>query len=89
MSDPSVFIIDDDPSARRGLTQLVRAAGMNVEAFASAEEFLAAGKSDGPGCIILDVRMPGMTGPELQQESGNSDYRMRSSFFRRTGTCPQ
>jgi FixJ family two-component response regulator len=88
MSDPSVFIIDDDPSARRGLTQLVRAAGMNVEAFASAEEFLAAGKSDGPGCIILDVRMPGMTGPELQQELGNSDYRMPIIFLSAHGDVP-
>ncbi len=73
MSEPTVFIIDDDPSARRGLTRLVRAAGMNVESFASAGSFLASGKYDGPGCIVLDVRMPEMTGPELQAELGKTE----------------
>ena len=58
MSEPTVFIIDDDPSARRGLTRLVRAAGMHVESYTSAGEFLDSGKYDGPGCIVLDVRMP-------------------------------
>ena len=68
MTEPTVFIIDDDPSARRGLTRLVRAAGMNAESFASAEDFLASGECNGPGCIVLDVRMPDMDGPKLAQE---------------------
>ena len=88
MSEPSVFIIDDDPSARRGLTRLVRAAGMNAESFASAGEFLASGNSDGPGCIVLDVRMPGMTGPELQEELGRSDYCMPIIFVSAHGDVP-
>ena len=88
MSEPSVFIIDDDPSARRGLTRLVRAAGMNAESFASAGEFLASGNSDGPGCIVLDVRMPGMTGPELQEELGRSDYCMPIIFLSAHGDVP-
>ena len=88
MSEPAVFIIDDDPSARRGLTHLVRAAGMNVESFASAGEFLASGNSDGPGCIVLDVRMPGMTGPELQEELGRSDYCMPIIFVSAHGDVP-
>ena len=66
MSEPTVFIIDDDPSARRALTRLVKAAGMHVEPFASAGDFLDSGNYDGPGYIVLDVRMPDMTGPELQ-----------------------
>lgn len=66
MSEPTVFIIDDDPSARRGIVRLVRASGMKVEAFASAEDFLASESCEGPGCIVLDVQMPAMTGPELQ-----------------------
>ena len=74
MSEPTVFIIDDDPSARRGLTRLVRAAGLNVQSFESAGDFLASGKSDGPGCIVLDVRMPEMTGPELQSELVKAEY---------------
>ena len=74
MSEPTVFIIDDDPSARRGVTRLVRAAGLNAESFPTAEDFLASGKVDEPGCIVLDVRMPEMTGPELQAELGKAEH---------------
>ncbi|MCK5365985.1 MAG: response regulator transcription factor, partial [Gammaproteobacteria bacterium] len=63
-----------DPSARRGVTRLVRAAGLNAESFPSAEDFLASGKADAPGCIVLDVRMPEMTGPELQAELGKAEH---------------
>jgi len=65
---PMVLIVDDDPSARRGLTRLIRAAGMDAKSFSSAVELLASGLHEGPGCIVLDVRMPQMTGPELQEE---------------------
>lgn len=88
MSEPTVFIIDDDPSARRGLTRLVRAAGMNAESFASAEDFLASGKYAGPGCIVLDVRMPDMTGPELQEELGEAEYCMPIIFLSAHGDVP-
>ncbi len=62
-----VFIVDDDPSVRRSLTRLVRAAGYEVEAFDSSREFLARPRHDGPSCLVLDVRMPGLTGLELQE----------------------
>ena len=88
MSEPTVFIIDDDPSARRGLTRLVRAAGMNAESFASAEDFLASGKYAGPGCIVLDVRMPDMTGPELQEELGEAEYCMPIILLSAHGDVP-
>ena len=81
MSEPTVFIIDDDPSARRGITRLVHAAGIKTESFPSAKDFLDAGKSDGPGCIILDVRMPEMTGPELQEELSKAEYSMPIVFL--------
>jgi FixJ family two-component response regulator len=81
MSEATVFIIDDDPSARRGLARLVRAAGMNVESFAAAREFLDSGKYGGPGCIVLDVRMPEMTGPELQAELVKAEYSMPIIFL--------
>ena len=74
MSEPTVFIIDDDPSARRGVTRLVRAAGLNAESYPSSEDFLASGRIGEPGCIVLDVRMPEMTGPELQAELGKSEH---------------
>jgi FixJ family two-component response regulator len=81
MKEQTVFIIDDDLSAREGLTFLVQAAGLNVESFPSAKEFLDSGKVDGPGCIILDVRMPEMTGPELQEILSDAKYSMPIIFL--------
>jgi FixJ family two-component response regulator len=81
MNEITIFIIDDDQSSRRGIARLVHAAGMHVRSFASAQEFLALGKRDGPGCIVLDVRMPSMTGPELQEELSKDDYCMPIIFL--------
>lgn len=70
MSDPSetlVGIVDDDPSVRKGLARLVKAAGYRVEVFASAREFLLRPQQEDPCCLILDVRMPALTGLELQE----------------------
>jgi len=63
----TVFLVDDDPSVRRGLERLVRSAGYAVEAFASADEFLARLPLQGVGCAILDVQMPGLSGPQLHE----------------------
>ena len=54
----TVFLIDDDPSARRGLARLIQAAGYAVTTFGSAQEFLASGLNEAPGCMVLDIRMP-------------------------------
>jgi FixJ family two-component response regulator len=62
-----VFVVDDDPSARKGLSRLLRIAGHNVREFASANEFLDAIESDVSGCLVLDLRMPGITGVELRE----------------------
>ena len=64
---PIVSIVDDDDSVRRALTRLVRSLGLSAEAFASATDFLCYGHLDAPGCAILDVRMPGLSGLDLQQ----------------------
>ncbi len=88
MSEPTVFIVDDDPSARRGVTRLVRAAGMNAVSFSSAADFLASEEWTEPGCIVLDVRMPGMTGPELQEELGKAEYCMPIIFLSAHGDVP-
>lgn len=61
-----VFLIDDDASVRRGVSRLLRAAGYNNEAFGSASDFLARDEYPGPACVIVDVRMPGMNGMDLQ-----------------------
>ena len=60
-----VFVVDDDPSVRGSLTRLLGSAGWTVEVFASAQEFLARPPFHGTGCVVLDVQMPGMRGPEL------------------------
>ena len=69
MVKPSlVFVVDDDSSARSGITRLLRTAGHEVRAFASAEEFLDAYDPETFGCLVLDARMPGMSGEELHAE---------------------
>ena len=81
MNETTVFIVDDDPSARQGLLRLVSAAGMNAESFNSAKDFLESEKYKMPGCIILDVRMPEMTGPELQDQLINEGVEMPIIFL--------
>ena len=63
-----VFAIDDDVSVRRGLTRLLRSAGYKSETFESASDFLARQPHSGPSCVIVDVRMPGLNGIELQED---------------------
>jgi FixJ family two-component response regulator len=65
---PLVSIVDDDESVRESLPDLLQELGFNVRAFASAEEFLASNVVDDTRCLLLDVAMPGMSGPALQQE---------------------
>jgi RNA polymerase sigma factor (sigma-70 family) len=70
MTNPegTVFVVDDDPSMRKALERLCRSAGLNVRTFASAREFLDRAAPDGPACLVLDVRMPGLSGLDLQTE---------------------
>lgn len=64
---PLVYVVDDDASLRTALLRLLRSVGIEAEAFASAPEFLAHPRAERPGCVVLDVRMPRMSGLELQQ----------------------
>jgi FixJ family two-component response regulator len=66
--EPTVFVIDDDEAVRRFLSGLIASVNLRVEVYASAQEFLDAYEPNSPGCVLLDVRMPGMSGLELQQE---------------------
>ncbi len=65
---PLVSIVDDDESVRESLPDLLRVLGFAARAFSSAEEFLASGYVDQTRCLLLDVAMPGMSGPDLQRE---------------------
>ncbi|MBY0431939.1 MAG: response regulator transcription factor, partial [Rhodospirillales bacterium] len=69
-ADPTVFVIDDDEAMRDSLAVLLESAGYSCRTFDSARTFLDSGPGDRPGCIVTDVRMPDMTGLELQQELG-------------------
>jgi FixJ family two-component response regulator len=65
---PLLSIVDDDESIRDSLPDLIRELGFAARAFSSAEEFLLSGSVDGSNCLILDISMPGMSGPELHQD---------------------
>jgi len=65
---PLLSVVDDDESVRESLPDLLREFGFAAQAFSSAEEFLSSGSVDETGCLILDIAMPGMSGPELYQE---------------------
>jgi len=69
---PVVFVVDDDPSVRKSLTRVMTRAGYTVQTFASARDFMARAPSEGPCCVVLDVRMPGLTGLDLQEALGGT-----------------
>jgi len=77
---PLVLVVDDEPSVRKSLTRVLVSAGYTVEAFASAEEFLARPSHPGPCCLVLDVRMPGLTGIQLQEMLAATGRRMSIVF---------
>ncbi len=62
-----IYIVDDDSSVRRALGRLIRSVGLNSEAFASGDLFLAGLPEDAQGCVVMDIRMPGLTGHDVQQ----------------------
>ena len=76
-----VAIVDDDASVRQSTCRLIRAFGFQAEAFGSAEEFLASGHAAQSACLILDVRMPGMDGLELQRRLADSAPQIRIVFL--------
>jgi FixJ family two-component response regulator len=86
--DSIVFVIDDDPSIRNAITGLIRSVGMHVEAFASAQEFMTSNRPDAPACLVLDVRMPGVSGLDLQREMMVADIRIPIIFITGHGDIP-
>ena len=76
MTEPQsiVFVVDDDASIRKALSSLIRSVGLQVELFGSAEEFLQANRPEAPSCLILDVRLPGISGLDFQRQAGRGQH---------------
>jgi FixJ family two-component response regulator len=87
-SDAIVFVIDDDESMREALKSLIRSVGLKVEAFASAHEFLQGRRPDLPACLILDVRMPGLSGLDLQRDLSEANIHIPIIFITGHGDIP-
>jgi FixJ family two-component response regulator len=84
----TVLIVDDDPAVRRSLQRLVESADLRAETFASAEDFLGGVLPEGPTCLLLDVQMPGLSGPDLQERLARAHHRIPIIFITGHGTIP-
>ncbi|WP_050028881.1 response regulator transcription factor [Verrucomicrobium sp. BvORR034] len=87
-SEPIVFVVDDDASVRRSTERLIRSAGLEVQTFASGRDFLKHPRPERPACLVLDVRMPGLSGMDLQQELGNLGLDIPIIFVSAHGDIP-
>src|SRR5262249_51709059 len=88
LSESCVFVVEDDPSMRNALKNLLRSVGLEAQLFASAKEFLEADRPDVPGCLILDVRLPGLSGLDLQRELSAANVHIPIIFITAHGDIP-
>jgi len=87
-SDAIIAIVDDDPSVREGLSRLIRSVGLRVETFASAQEFLARPRTEAPGCLVLDLELPGLSGLDLQKRMAELELETPIVFLTGHGDIP-
>ena len=87
-ADAVVFVVDDDPAVRDALTSLLESVGLAVETFGSAQEFLTRPPPDGPGCLVLDVRLPGVSGLDLQRALATAQMTLPIIFLTGYGDIP-
>lgn len=85
---PVVFVVEDDPSLRPALESLIRSVGLRVRAFASAREFLEHSRTSAPACLVLDVRLPGLSGLELQRRLAEDGAPIPIIFITGHGDIP-
>jgi FixJ family two-component response regulator len=85
---PIVFVIDDDALIREGIQSLIRSIGLRVETYASANDFMIAKRPDAPACLVLDVRMPGLSGLDLQRQLGDAEIHIPIIFITGHGDIP-
>jgi len=86
---PIVFVVDDDVSIRDALKSLIRSVGLRVELFGSPREFLRAKRPDAPSCLVLDVRLPGESGLDLQRELAEANIHIPIIFITGHGDIPR
>ena len=86
--ETTVYVVDDDPSVRTGLSRLLQSMGLTVKTFASAREFLEQAVAEEPGCLIVDLRMPAMNGLELQEQLMTRNLNLPVIFLTGYGTVP-
>ena len=87
-SEPIVYVVDDDPSVRKSLGRLLRLAKYRVEMFASGQEFMARQRRSGPACVVLDIRMPGLSGLDLQEMLTARNEQLAVVFITGHGDIP-
>jgi FixJ family two-component response regulator len=86
--DSVVFVVDDDLSVREAIESLIRSVGLRVETFETAQEFLRSTRPDAPGCVVLDVRLPGLSGLDLQRELAAHGINLPVIFITGHGDIP-
>jgi FixJ family two-component response regulator len=86
--NPVVYVVDDDEGIRKSLESLIRSVGLSVQTFASAQEFLGAKRKAAPGCLVLDVRLPGLSGLDLQSELARAEIQTPIVFITGHGDIP-
>ena len=86
--DSLVFVVDDDAAVREAIQSLIRSVGLYVEGFASAQDFLRSKRPDVPGCLVLDIRLPGFSGLQLQSKLADADIRIPIVFMTGHGDIP-
>jgi FixJ family two-component response regulator len=85
---PTVFVIDDDPLVRSAIQGMLKSVGLRSETFAAPEEFLRSKRTDGPSCLVLDVRLPGVNGLDFQRELADADIHIPIIFITGHGDIP-
>jgi FixJ family two-component response regulator len=85
---PTIFVIDDEPTVRASISRLLRSAGLDAQMFSSAQEFLRANRPDVPSCLVLDVRLPDVSGLDLQRELAKANVDLPIIFVTGYGDVP-